>query len=257
MVISHNRAIFTFDWNAAVVCIEKACRNEEDAYRHFEQGHGRLAFKAFDKVIIKDPIKPKEKNSFECSNCHSLGHNAGQCDKHCTRCSPSCGELPRKCPVFLKNKSSFSANREERSKQMKKIYKASNAENKAPIAKPEKKVYHSCSFLTLPNVKSGSRPKRKAMMKPPAAKMSSIPPPDNTLIDFGCNGNFINCKQFFDNNSFAKTSSTIVQLPDSTGVTGGGTGLFCGQPAHYLPSFEKSLLCSEFFTNNQCAVLHS
>ena len=255
MVTIKNRAIFTFSWDSAVSCIEKACQNEEDAYRHFEQGHGRIAIKASEKVV-KD-AKTKGNNGYECSNCHKTGHNAGQCDKPCTRCSPSCGELPNKCPVFLKHKASFSINREERSKQMKKVYKASNAAlAKASIAKTDKKVYNSCSLSILPNAHSGSRPKRKAMMKPPAVTTNSIPQQDNTLIDFGCNGNFLNHKHFFDRNTFVPSPSTMVNLPDSSGVTGSGTGLFCGQQAHFLPQFEKSLICSEFFTDHNCAVVY-
>ena len=145
MVTIKNRAIFTFSWDAAVSCIEKSCQNEEDAYRHFEQGHGRLAFKSFDKGSNKDSSKVKGKsdtrNGYECSNCHNTGHNAGQCDKICTRCTPSCGEIPSKCPVFLKSKASFSVSREERAKQVKKVYKASNAEHaKASIPKTDKNI---------------------------------------------------------------------------------------------------------------------
>jgi len=88
IVITKNRAIFTFSWEAAVNCIEKDCKNEEDAGRHFEQGHGRLAYsnhKSFDKGGIKDAGKTKGKSDpkpgYECSNCHNSGHNAGQCDK--------------------------------------------------------------------------------------------------------------------------------------------------------------------------------
>ena len=81
IVITNNRAIFTFSWDAAVTCIEKACQNEEDAGRHFEQGHGRLAFsnhKTFDKGGIKDAGKtkgkPDPKTGYECSNCHNSGY---------------------------------------------------------------------------------------------------------------------------------------------------------------------------------------
>ena len=38
-------------------------------------------------------------------------------------------------------------------------------------------------------------------------------------------------------------------------MSAAGIGTFCGQTAHYLPSFDKSLLCSEFFTDQNCAVL--
>ncbi len=83
--------------------------------------YGRLSFshhKTFDKGGNKDTGKqkgkPELKAGYECSNCHNSGHNAGQCDKICTRCIPSCGEVPSKCPIFLKNKALFSVNREER-----------------------------------------------------------------------------------------------------------------------------------------------
>jgi len=44
-------------------------------------------------------------------------------------------------------------------------------------------------------------------------------------------------------------------LPDESGAVSKAVGTFCGEKAHLLPSFDKSLLCSEFFTNQNCAVL--
>ena len=145
---------------------------------------------------------------------------------------------------------------------MKKVYKASNAKHaKASLSKTDKsKVSHSRSLSVLSSAHSGPRQKLNtpATMKPPAVKMSSFPPLDSTLTDFGCSGNFFSNKNTFDSYSFVTTPSTMVQLPDSRGVTGGGTDLFCGQPAHYtyLPNFDKSLLCSEFFNDKNYAVLY-
>jgi hypothetical protein len=75
------------------------------------------------------------------------------------------------------------------------------------------------------------------------------------LVDFGANGNFINCETAFDQNSMAPVTDSQVFLPDESGAVSEAIGTFCGEKAHLLPSFDKSLLCSEFFTNQNCAVL--
>jgi hypothetical protein len=78
---------------------------------------------------------------------------------------------------------------------------------------------------------------------------------DNLLIDFGANGNFIHRENIMDLNSISKVTESQVFLPDESGVSAHGVGSFCGQLAHLLPNFDKSLLCSEFFTDQKCAVL--
>ena len=44
-------------------------------------------------------------------------------------------------------------------------------------------------------------------------------------------------------------------MPDESGAVSKAIGKFCGEMTHLLPSFDKSLLCSEFLTNQNCTVL--
>ena len=61
------------------------------------------------------------------------------------------------------------------------------------------------------------------------------------LVDFRANGNFIHRDSILDPSTLSTAFESQVHLPDESGVSAAGIGTFCAQPAHYLPSFDKSL----------------
>ena len=63
-------------------------------------------------------------------------------------------------------------------------------------------------------------------------------------IDFGANGNLI----ILGLNYISTATESQLFLPDESSVTAAGTGLFCDQVVIFLPSFDKSLLCSNCFS---------
>ena len=145
---------------------------------------------------------------------------------------------------------------------MTRAYKSNNSRAaSAPFSSSRKgtpKVVPSPSPLPQPLNLPG---RRVSSLMPPLTTPTVTTPlgpasPDDVIIDFGCNGNFLHTIGAFDNSPLISSSNTTIHLPDSSGVHINGSGLFCGEPALFVENFDKSLICSEFFTNNNCACLY-
>ena len=290
-IVREYKDIFSGSWADAVESITEAYKTEQLQVRNAARGFGSISRtvqktpdkpspdkggnrphdkdgnfrgkKQVDKEISHDKSgKSDGRSGLRCGNCKGNDHTIAQCEYECTRCVPSCGEKPSKCPVYLKYRAVLSSSKDEREKQITRAYKSNNAQSSVSSTSAKRaapKVHHKFKSAISSNTFSGIRPKRRvswATTPAEAITTSCQSSPDELLIDFGCNGNFLNSKAIFDTESFVTTSNTKVHLLDSSGVNGGGVGIFCGQTAFYLPNFDKSLPCSEVCTDQNCAVLY-
>jgi len=294
-IIEDHPEIYSSRWVTAVEIITEACNIEQDIERKRNQGYGFTSKSAHTKVVKpaggvkKDKPRPLEDvdqkptgkadldarspdktgkpspkpdgKQIRCTNCKTIGHTVSQCEYECTRCDPPCGQRPARCPVYLKHRDILSSRVHEREKELTRAYKSNNGRASASSSSSRKSSQVGHKNLSPPKTKSpsGHRSTQRVTWKIPltTTAMAPGPPlPDDLLIDFGCNGNFITSISKFDPCSYVPTSDKKVHLPDSSGVDCKGSGLFCGQPALLLDNFDKSLLCSEFFTDQNCAVLH-
>ena len=226
-ILKDHPEIYSCRWGTAVDIITKAFRIEQDMERKRAQGYGSLGRAAPKAGVVRfsetarqpevgsrktgdgvssspspspksrhTNIKPDEK-PMRCTNCQAQGHTVSQCDLACTRCVPSCGQRPSRCPVYLRHRDVLSSRNVEREKQMSRAYKSNNSRASSLASS---KVFPSSIPLSPLHNHSGRR--ASSSIPPPTTTRETTAPgppsPDDLIIDFGCNGNFFHSTTPFD-----------------------------------------------------------
>ena len=244
-----------------------------------------------DKKSEKSDVGRPRARGMGCTKCVD-DHHISMCTSRCTRCPPPhCGKTPSQCPHYLArvaernarkkgplqvNHARASDNEESDERLAGRRELRKGRESRKEIRATAVKNYYSYYTST-----SECHDREKENLQQPMTMIApmineidtngehyhvnhveSRPKKNVTfgqdkvfLIDFGANGNFINSETSFDLHSVFPVKDSQVLLPDESGAVAEAVGTFCGEKAHLFPSFDKSLLCSEFFTNQNCAVL--
>ena len=217
----------------------------------------------------------------KCSNCGDSEHHISDCTSKCTKCPPPhCGKVPSQCPRYLAWVKGRGARKNDDLKASHtETYDGRRSRRKDSRTAAVRKYYSYHDEPIAENYDNYSntdreKPRPTMMTAPMGEEISTLGDTENVthvksrpkkkvtfqqddtfLVDFGANGNFINSETAFDTDSITSITDTQVFMPDESGANSEATGTFCGEKAHLLPNFDKSLLCSEFFTNQHCAVL--
>jgi len=221
-VTSSYKEIYSGTWDHALEVIIEAYEDTEDFERKKSKGFdaigrpaknragndktrsneaaatpSRLKQKPVNDLIADKTGKSDDTKGPYCNNCKTKGHTIANCEHDCTRCVPPCGERPNKCPVFLRARDTLSPKPLERGKQLERAYKTNNARASSASGSSKKgssQVPHISSQISSPKSYAGCRPAKRVSWSTPLTTTAMIPgpsSPDNLLIDFGCNGNFL------------------------------------------------------------------
>jgi len=100
-IIVENPMVYLMDWTSFIGVVTTLAGKKQDAKYLVEGGYGER---------VKDPgaaDKIDSLTSMVCRNCNATGHPIKDCRKKCTRCIPSCGEIPSLCPRYLAMKREY------------------------------------------------------------------------------------------------------------------------------------------------------
>ena len=99
-LLDDNPTLYSETWEEFEKLVSTLSLNMQTQRNLTSEGYGEDA-RSGDRTVDRSAGSVTSLADWTCQNCKLKGHKINDCSQKCTKCVPSCGQVPSKCPRFL------------------------------------------------------------------------------------------------------------------------------------------------------------